>query len=124
MGPLGFSVDQLMELAGLSCASAIAECFSVETHPRVMVFAGPGNNGGDGLVAARHLHHFGYAVSICYPKPTDKPLYNGLVTQCKSLGIPFVDAAAALEGDLRSKVGIRVPWGRDERAPVPPALLP
>jgi NAD(P)H-hydrate repair Nnr-like enzyme with NAD(P)H-hydrate epimerase domain len=29
---------------------------------------------------------------ICYPKPTDKPLYNGLVTQCRSLGIPFVGA--------------------------------
>lgn len=27
---------------------------------------------------------------MCYPKPTDKPLYNGLVTQCKSLGLPFV----------------------------------
>jgi hypothetical protein len=27
---------------------------------------------------------------VCYPKPTDKPLYNGLVTQCKALGIPFL----------------------------------
>jgi len=27
-------------------------------------------------VAARHLHHFGYAVSVCYPKPTPKPLYQ------------------------------------------------
>lgn len=37
--------------------------------------------GGDGLVAARHLWQFGYQPTICYPKPTDKPLYNGLVTQ-------------------------------------------
>lgn len=33
-----------------------------------------------------------YQVTICYPKPTSKPLYDGLVTQCRSLGIPFVSA--------------------------------
>lgn len=91
MGPLGFSVDQLMELAGLSVACSIAEQYPLSSHSKALIIAGPGNNGGDGLVAARHLHHFGYSVSICYPKPTDKPLYNGLVTQCKSLGIPFIN---------------------------------
>lgn len=64
MGPLGFSVDQLMELAGLSVACSIAEEFPVAKAPRVLVLAGPGNNGGDGLVCARHLHHFGYAVEV------------------------------------------------------------
>jgi pyridoxal 5'-phosphate synthase / NAD(P)H-hydrate epimerase len=65
MGSLGFSVDQLMELAGLSVACAVA----AETKPqaRVLVLAGPGNNGGDGLVAARHLHHFGHRVQVGYP---------------------------------------------------------
>eukprot|EP00877_Chromochloris_zofingiensis_P011474 jgi/Chrzof1/6580/Cz19g01230.t1 len=90
MGPLGFSVDQLMELAGLSVACSLSSEYPVDSHSRVLVIAGPGNNGGDGLVAARHLHHFGYSVQVCYPKPTDKPLYNGLVTQCKALGIPFL----------------------------------
>eukprot|EP00878_Enallax_costatus_P008270 GHUV01008646.1.p1 GENE.GHUV01008646.1~~GHUV01008646.1.p1 ORF type:complete len:545 (+),score=109.88 GHUV01008646.1:3292-4926(+) len=90
MGPLGFSVDQLMELAGLSVACSIAAEYPATTHRRVLVVAGPGNNGGDGLVAGRHLTHFGYDVKVCYPKPTDKPLYNGLVTQCKSLGISFL----------------------------------
>lgn len=59
----GFSVDQLMELAGLSVASAIAkECPAVDGSNRVLVCCGPGNNGGDGLVAARHLKLF---VSSC-----------------------------------------------------------
>eukprot|EP00195_Chlamydomonas_chlamydogama_P017094 CAMPEP_0202896808 /NCGR_PEP_ID=MMETSP1392-20130828/5730_1 /ASSEMBLY_ACC=CAM_ASM_000868 /TAXON_ID=225041 /ORGANISM="Chlamydomonas chlamydogama, Strain SAG 11-48b" /LENGTH=468 /DNA_ID=CAMNT_0049582285 /DNA_START=199 /DNA_END=1605 /DNA_ORIENTATION=- len=98
MGPLGFSVDQLMELAGLSVASALAAEYPAATHKRVLVLAGPGNNGGDGLVAARHLHHFGYDVTICYPKPTDKPLYRGLVTQCKSLGLSFVEWADVQAG--------------------------
>jgi hydroxyethylthiazole kinase-like uncharacterized protein yjeF len=63
MGPkMGFSLDQLMELAGLSVAQAVATEYPRESKPRVLIVAGPGNNGGDGLVAARHLHHFGYAV--------------------------------------------------------------
>ncbi|RWW61515.1 hypothetical protein BHE74_00031424 [Ensete ventricosum] len=95
MGPLGFS-----ELAGLSVAAAIAEIISsMITSPaeisqvykpseyrRVLAICGPGNNGGDGLVAARHLHHFGYEPFICYPKRTPKPLYDGLVTQVRVEG--------------------------------------
>ncbi|KAM0950897.1 putative NAD(P)H-hydrate epimerase, Pyridoxal 5'-phosphate synthase [Dioscorea sansibarensis] len=90
MGPLGFSVDQLMELAGLSVAASIAEVYKSSEYNRILVLCGPGNNGGDGLVAARHLHHFGYKLFVCYPKRTPKTLYAGLVTQLESLSIPFL----------------------------------
>ncbi|ESR47122.1 hypothetical protein CICLE_v10000790mg [Citrus x clementina] len=90
MGPLGFSVDQLMELAGLSVATSIAEVYKPSEYDRVLAICGPGNNGGDGLVAARHLYHFGYKPFVCYPKRTQKPLYTGLVTQLESLSIPFL----------------------------------
>lgn len=87
----GFSLDQLMELAGLSCAAAVADMYpllpSQDSGGRrsVAVLAGPGNNGGDGLVAARHLHHFGYDVSVIYPKPSSK--FDNLVAQIQALGI-------------------------------------
>ncbi|KAL9446892.1 hypothetical protein AB3S75_014544 [Citrus x aurantiifolia] len=90
MGPLGFSVDQLMELAGLSVATSIAEAYKASEYDRVLAICGPGNNGGDGLVAARHLYHFGYKPFVCYPKRTQKPLYTDLVTQLESLSIPFL----------------------------------
>lgn len=106
MGPLGFSVDQLMELAGLSVACSIAAEYPPASFSRVVVLAGPGNNGGDGIVAARHLHHFGYRVAICYPKRTDRPLYHGLVTQCSSLGIDFIDHDTLLQAPLSTQADI------------------
>ncbi|GMK56867.1 hypothetical protein CspeluHIS016_0307070 [Cutaneotrichosporon spelunceum] len=96
-----FSIDQLMELAGLSCAQALAKSFPVKTHARVLVCCGPGNQGGDGLVAARHLHHFSYNPTIYYPKPGGKDLYQRLLKQARNLGIPVVDTEgfpASLEG--------------------------
>ncbi|GMP54679.1 hypothetical protein CsSME_00019761 [Camellia sinensis var. sinensis] len=107
MGPLGFSVDQLMELAGLSVATAIAEVYRSTEYNRVLAICGPGNNGGDGLVAARHLHHFGYNLSVCYPKRTPKPLYDGLVTQLESLCVPFL-SVEDLSMDLSNDFDILV----------------
>nr|KAG5701824.1 hypothetical protein BaRGS_019035 [Batillaria attramentaria] len=89
-----FSVDQLMELAGYSCAVAIARCYPPETLPKdhaaVLVCCGPGYNGGDGLVCARHLKLFGYKPSIFYPKLSNKPLFQSLRAQCEQMDMPFL----------------------------------
>eukprot|EP00951_Prasinocladus_malaysianus_P042385 scaffold512916_cov42-Prasinocladus_malaysianus.AAC.1 len=84
MGPLGFSVDQLMELAGLSVATSLAEVYNLQTFPRVLIFCGPGNNGGDGLVAARHLYHFGYSVQACPPSNYPESTFMLTSTACYS----------------------------------------
>lgn len=86
-----FSVDQLMELAGLSCATAIHKCYPPGDHNRVLVLCGPGNNGGDGLVCARHLKLFGYSPEVYYPVRTDKPLYHNLVHQCATFEVTVSD---------------------------------
>jgi len=101
----GFSIDQLMELAGLSVACSVAKEFPTESHPNVLIICGPGNNGGDGLVAARHLHHFGYRPRVVYPKmqavTAKNELYRRLVVQLAGLGIPITDVWAQLpEGEV------------------------
>lgn len=77
-----------MELAGLSVAQATYKSFPKQY--KVLVVVGPGNNGGDGLVAARHLKLWGFSPSIYYPKPSTKPLFLGLETQLKNLNIEFL----------------------------------
>ncbi|WFD01262.1 NAD(P)H-hydrate epimerase [Malassezia yamatoensis] len=87
----GFSIDQLMELAGFSCAEAVYRSYPPnKASNKVLVACGPGNQGGDGLVAARHLYHFGYTPKIWYPKRKDAPLFHGLVKQLENLSIEFV----------------------------------
>lgn len=38
-------------------------------------------------------------MQVCYPKRTNKPLYQGLVTQLESLKLPFLDADDILHGE-------------------------
>jgi len=56
------SVD-LMERAAGRCFEWIKE-HQPDTKQAYTIFAGPGNNGGDGLVIARMLHDSGYPVSV------------------------------------------------------------
>uniref|UniRef100_A0A1I8B254 NAD(P)H-hydrate epimerase n=1 Tax=Meloidogyne hapla TaxID=6305 RepID=A0A1I8B254_MELHA len=84
-----FSVDQLMELAGLSCAQAI---YSVYNKGKVIVVTGPGNNGGDGFVCARHLKHFGFTPTIVNPKPSKNDLMQRLIIQTQQLGIEQLES--------------------------------
>jgi len=90
MGEGHFPMEVLMELAGLSIAQALEHVYPLQSHRRVLVVCGPGNNGGDGFVTARHLAHFGYNVTILYPKQTAKKLFEDLVAQCRQLEIPIL----------------------------------
>ena len=45
-----------MELAGLSVSQALYRLHPIQMGKRILVICGPGNNGGDGMVAARHLY--------------------------------------------------------------------
>jgi len=61
---LGVSSLALMELAGRAVASEVLRWVRQEAVEHVVVFAGRGNNGGDGYVVARHLHLAGVSVRV------------------------------------------------------------
>src|SRR5690348_11441853 len=55
--------EPLMERAGAAAAD-IAASMLVGRDGRVVVLAGPGNNGGDGFVCARQLRERGFDVVV------------------------------------------------------------
>jgi NAD(P)H-hydrate epimerase len=90
---VAFTNEQLMELAGLSCALVVVKCYP--KAKKCLVLAGPGNNGGDALVAARHLAHFNVGCDIYLPKRKKEGHLDLLAKQCEALNQRFV-------GDLSS----------------------
>jgi len=54
----------LMENAGRSCAEFIRGKLADAAKPKVCIFCGVGNNGGDGYVIARHLINVGFGVTV------------------------------------------------------------
>src|SRR5438309_3379638 len=77
----GVPVAQLMENAGLAVAQEAWLLLGEIAERSIILLAGPGNNGGDGLVAARHLKDFAAGVSLALlnPRPDDDADYKQLL---------------------------------------------
>ena len=61
---LGLPPDVLMENAGKAVAEEVRQILGTADNKSIIILVGPGNNGGDGLVAARYLQDGGAVVSI------------------------------------------------------------
>lgn len=102
MNPLGgaYRLEQLMELAGLSVAQVISHYYAASK--RILIICGPGNNGGDGMVAGRHLLSFGAVERVHIWCPVSKGDYQKqLLQQAKNMGAVIIDGDVELsEYDL------------------------
>jgi ADP-dependent NAD(P)H-hydrate dehydratase / NAD(P)H-hydrate epimerase len=92
------SAENLMEVAGALAAREIQQAFLPElSRHRVAVICGPGNNGGDGLVVARHLYAMGFlSLQVFYWAPEKKrsKLFRVQLTRAVKQGIRIVDLEA------------------------------
>jgi len=61
---MGFLRKFMMENAGAGATKRLVEKFGDVKSKNILVFAGLGNNGGDGLVIARHLAGYGSSVTV------------------------------------------------------------
>ena len=76
----GVSTDRLMQNAGLAVAQRARNTLGEVRGEHVTIIIGPGNNGGDGLVTARHLTHWGARVHVylCARRKEGDPLLEEL----------------------------------------------
>ena len=88
---IGLPTDVLMENAGKVVAEEARRILRIIEKQHILFLIGPGNNGGDGLVAARYLHDWGVKVSLylCSQRPPDFP---NLVL-VRDRGVACVEAA-------------------------------
>ena len=70
---IGLPTSMLMENAGKAVAEEVRQILDAIEQQHILILVGPGNNGGDGLVAARHLHDWGTKVTLYFfgQRPSD-----------------------------------------------------
>ena len=90
----------LMDQAGFALARVVPVMLPRGSQP-VMICAGTGFNGGDGLAAARHLHGLGYPLQVLLTGPvahlSGEPAIFATLLQRLGIGITDVSAAHALD---------------------------
>ncbi|HEV3097339.1 MAG TPA: NAD(P)H-hydrate epimerase [Candidatus Dormibacteraeota bacterium] len=112
----GIEPLQLMEVAGWQVARFVEAFMDGIRGKHVVVVAGSGNNGGDGLVAARFLHqHGGIVTTSIVPSRDPASLAARHAATLRRLGIPLreapegIDATADVLVDGLLGTGIRPP---------------
>src|SRR3954452_7333316 len=90
----GKTSEVLMERAGRSVADDVIRRAGADGPHKVLVLAGPGNNGGDGLVVARLLAQEGFQVRcLTWSRTTQGD--DRLQAPLRSLSVPIEPASVA-----------------------------
>jgi hydroxyethylthiazole kinase-like uncharacterized protein yjeF len=88
---------ELMERAGQAAAAFALELLDGEASGAVLVLAGPGNNGGDGLELAARLARAGAAVEVLHLAAERPPSFEAgrALQRAREAGARFVDEIPA-----------------------------
>ncbi len=88
---VGISKDTLMENAGLACAQQVRRHMGGTARRKVLLLIGPGNNGADGLVIARHLRRWG--AELCCYVVRGRPDQDPKMADAQGYDVAVLDAA-------------------------------
>ncbi len=113
----GIAPLQLMEQAGQQMAAFVRWWLGSASGQPIAVVAGPGNNGADGLVAARYLHNWGGRIRAWIAAPEERlhPLAAQQARAARAAGVPLErwgtrsSAEAAVVVDALLGIGLTRP---------------
>ncbi len=108
----GIPADLLMERAGRAVARAAVDVMGGSYGRRAVVVCGKGNNGGDGLVAARHLARWGVRVAVVAVEALDDLREPAASNAARAARGPLDPRAAVRSGDAGSRAAPRRRRGR------------
>jgi len=96
----GIDVLSLMENAGLAVAILARRLLEGDlAGKKIGVLVGKGNNGGDGLVAARHLHNWGAAIVVVLgDRDALGPAPERQLMGVERAGVPIEKSTGSLSG--------------------------
>lgn len=94
-------LPKLMEKAGLAAAHIAAEKLLTKNLNKVLILAGPGNNGGDALVAARYLKQWQFAVTL---------VFTGIRERLSNDAQQALDTWLSIGGEISSQIPTNEKW--------------
>jgi NAD(P)H-hydrate epimerase len=131
----GIQLIQMMENAGRNLAELARRMLGGSVYAkRIAILCGAGNNGGGGMVAARHLHNWGADIEVKLLAPEEKiknlsahqrnilkriGILNRMTLDLKNSDL-IVDAMIGygLEGDPRGEIGEWIRRANESGRPV------
>lgn len=92
---------QLMEIAGLAAANVAVEYLLTKNMNRALVLAGPGNNGGDAMVAARYLKQWQFEITL---------VFTGTRERLSNDALQALDQWLAIGGEINREIPKDEKW--------------
>ena len=119
----------LMENAARSAADVCVRLLASHSQPRVLIVCGGGNNGGDGLALARHLHNRAMDVTIAIASETadsaryaNEAMVNWNIVN--AMGLPIVKAESRVIGRSDASLVVDAIFGTGLSSPPRPYFQP
>ena len=96
----GLDEGSLIEVTGFSCAKEILHHYGPFCSDHIVIFAGPGKNGGDGVSTALFLAPHTKKITICIPVLPSHGILNININRAKALYPNVEFTGVPVSGDI------------------------